>query len=134
MTISTPPPAVPSPASAPVGAPAVPSPDERTWAMLSHLLTFVSAWIALGVVWPLLVLLTRGRQPGYVHDQAAESVNFQLTMLVAAVVSAALVPLLIGIPMLLAVGVWYVVWVLRASFAANRGEAFRYPLVVRIAG
>jgi len=54
-------------------------------------------------------------------------------MLVAAAVSAVLVIVLIGIPMLIAVGVWYVVQVLRASMAANRGERFRYPLVLRIA-
>lgn len=132
MTETTP--SLPTPTPTTLTPTTPPSPDDRTWAMLSHLLTFVSAWVALGVVWPLLVLLTRGREPGYVHDQAAESVNFQLTMLIAAVVSMALVPLLVGIPMLVAVGVWYVVWVLRASVAANRGEAFRYPLILRVAG
>lgn len=111
----------------------VPTPDERTWGMLSHLLTFVSAWLALGVIWPLIVLLTRGRDSAFVRDQAAESVNFQLTMLVALAASAALIPVLVGLVLLPAVGVWYVVQVIRASLAANRGEWFRYPLIFRIA-
>ncbi len=131
--MTTPDPILSSPTTLAAATPAVPTQDERTWGMLSHLLTFVSAWVALGVVWPLIVLLTKGKESDFVRDQAAESVNFQVTMLVAAAVSAVLVIVLIGIPMLIAVGVWYVVQVLRASMAANRGERFRYPLVFRIA-
>ncbi len=106
--------------------------DERTWAMLGHLGSFVAAYIALGLIAPLIVLLVKGNESPYVRAHAVESLNFQITALIAALVSIPFVFILIGIPMLIVIGVLYLIWVIQASLAANRGEYYRYPVNWRI--
>ena len=108
------------------------SPDqERLWAMLAHLLSIVAAYIALGFLAPLIVLLLFGPRSAYVRAHAVESLNFNLTWLLYAIIGVALAFLLIGIPILIALGIAYLVLVIIASVRANNGEFFRYPLTIR---
>jgi uncharacterized Tic20 family protein len=133
MSQQVPPP--PPPAGPPgAGPPAQPplSPDqERLWAMLAHLLAFVAAYIALGFVAPLTVLLVFGPRSAYVRAHAVESLNFNLSWLIYAVVGVILAFLLIGIPILIALGIAYVILVIVASVRANNGQLYRYPLTIR---
>jgi uncharacterized Tic20 family protein len=108
------------------------SPDqERLWAMLAHLLSFVAAYLFLGFVAPLVVLLVFGPRSPYVRAHAVESLNFNLTWLLYAIVGVVLAFLVIGIPILIALGIAYLVLVIIASVRANNGEFFRYPLTIR---
>ena len=108
------------------------SPDqERLWAMLAHLLSFVAAYLFLGFVAPLVVLLVFGPRSPYVRAHAVESLNFNLTWLLYAIVGVVLAFLVIGIPILIALGIAYLVLVVIASVRANNGEFFRYPLTIR---
>jgi uncharacterized Tic20 family protein len=108
------------------------SPDqERLWAMLAHLLSFVAAYLFLGFVAPLVVLLVFGPRSPYVRAHAVESLNFNLTWLLYAIVGVVLAFLVIGIPILIALGIAYLVLVVIASIRANNGEFYRYPLTIR---
>jgi uncharacterized Tic20 family protein len=102
------------------------SSDEKTMGMLAHLLGLFSF---LG---PLVILLTRGKESSFVHDQATESLNFQITLLVAYVVSGILVLALIGFLLLPAVFIVHLVYGIVAATKANQGIAYRYPLCVRL--
>jgi hypothetical protein len=66
-----------------------------------------------------------------VRAHAVESLNFNLTWLLYAVVAVVLAFLLIGIVILIALGIAYLVLVIIASVRANNGEFFRYPLTIR---
>jgi uncharacterized Tic20 family protein len=99
--------------------------------MLAHLLSFVAAYIALGFLAPLIVLMVFGQRSAYVRAHAVESLNFNLTWLLYAVVAVVLAFLLIGIVILIALGIAYLVLVIIASVRANNGEFFRYPLTIR---
>ena len=127
---SQPPPPPPPPGGGPVGPP-LPPDQERLWAMLAHLLSFVAAYIALGFVAPLVVLLVFGPRSAYVRAQAVESLNFNLSWLLYAIVAGILVIIGIGLLILLALGIAYVVLVIIASVQANNGQFFRYPLTIR---
>jgi uncharacterized protein len=108
------------------------SPDqERLWAMLAHLLSFVAAYLFLGFVAPLVVLLVFGPRSAYVRAHAVESLNFNLTWLLYAIVSVVLVVIGVGILLLIALGIAYLVLVVIASVRANNGEFYRYPLTIR---
>jgi uncharacterized protein len=108
------------------------SPDqERLWAMLAHLLSFVAAYLFLGFVAPLIVLLVFGQRSAYVRAHAVESLNFNLSWLLYGIVAVILAFLLIGIPILIALGLAYLVLIVIASVRANNGEFFRYPLTIR---
>ncbi len=99
--------------------------------MLAHLLSFVAAYIALGFIAPLTVLLVFGPRSAYVRAHAVEALNFNLTWLIYAVAAGVLALVLIGIPILIVLGVAYVALVILAAVRANSGQLYRYPLTIR---
>jgi uncharacterized protein len=108
------------------------TPDqERLWGMLAHLLSFVAAYLFLGFVAPLIVLLIFGQRSPFVRANAVESLNFNLTWLLYGIVGVILAFLLIGIPILIVLGIAYLVLVVIASVRANNGEVYRYPATIR---
>ena len=121
----------------PFGGPPAPgqrplTPDqERLWAMLAHLLSFVAAYLFLGFVAPLIVLLVFGPRSAYVRANAVESLNFNLSWLLYAIVAVVLIFIGIGILILLALGIAYLVLIVVASIRANNGVLYRYPLTIR---
>jgi len=135
-----PPHSQPSYGPAPYGQPSYPprpplSPsDEQTWAVLSHIgalvLTLLSAgtlgWLPPLVIW----LVFRGRSP-YLDDHAKESLNFQVTLLIAYVVGLITLFAVIGILILVAAFVLALVCGIMASVAASRHEPYRYPVSIR---
>jgi len=127
---SGPPPGGPPAGGRPAGPP-LPPDQERLWGMLAHLLSFVAAYIALGFVAPLVVLLVFGPRSAYVRAHAVESLNFNLSWLLYPLVSGILVIVGIGLLLLIALGIAYVVLVVIASVRANNGQFFRYPLTIR---
>jgi hypothetical protein len=112
-------------------SPAVVPSEDRNWAMGAHLSAFIAAYIALGFLGPLVVLLVRGDRSRFVRQHAVEALNFNLTVLIYIAISVILALLLIGIVMLVALGILYVVAVIMAAVRANAGEMYRYPLTIR---
>lgn len=106
-------------------APSMPG-DDKTWAILSHVLTFVGGFIA-----PLVIYLIKKDESPYVRHHAAEALNFQLSIMIYAIVSIILVLVLIGILLILAVGIGALVFTIIAAIAASNGEEYRYPLTIR---
>lgn len=104
--------------------------EERTWAVLVHVLPLLGpGFIAPLVVW----LVFRGRGQ-FVEHHARESLNFQLTALIAFVVSAVLVVVTFGAAAVVLTGTllaWVVLCVL-AAVAASRWEWYRYPATLRM--
>jgi uncharacterized protein len=119
------------PPGGPPGQPPLSADQERLWAMLAHLLSFVAAYLFLGFVAPLVVLVVFGPRSAYVRAHAVESLNFNLTWLLYGIVAVILALLLIGVLILIALGIAYVVLVIIASVRANNGELYRYPLTIR---
>lgn len=108
------------------GAPLRPD-DERTWAIVSHLVPV----IGFGFIAPLVVwLVFKGRGP-FLEHHAKESLNFQLTLLIAYVVGGILSVIGIGILILVAVWVVQIVFAILAAVATSRFEWYRYPLNIR---
>jgi uncharacterized Tic20 family protein len=114
------------------GLPVVTTGEERNWAMAAHVGSFLAAWFALGLLAPLVVLLTKGGGSRYIRRHALESLNFQVNALIYTVVFVWLSFLLIGIPLLVAYAVFYAICVILATVRASSGEEFRYPLTVRL--
>ncbi|MFP5345438.1 MAG: DUF4870 domain-containing protein [Actinomycetes bacterium] len=106
-------------------------PAERNWAMAAHLSSFVAAYVALGFLGPLVVMLLAGDRSPYVRRHAVEALNFNLTWLIYIAVSALLAIVLIGIPILIILAVAYLVLVVMAAMEASRGGEFRYPFTIR---
>ena len=104
---------------------------EQNWAIAAHLSSFLAAYVALGVLGPLVVMLIAGPRSAFVRRHAVEALNFNISVLIYLAVSALLMFVLIGFPMVVAIGVLYLVAVIRGALAASRGEEYRYPLTIR---
>lgn len=127
-----PPPGGQQPHGSPSGAPQPLTPDqERTWAVLAHLSAFVAAYVALGFLGPLVVLLVFGPRSAFVREHAVEALNFNLTWLIYIFIAIILAFLLIGILILVVLGIAYLVFVVIAAVRANAGEHYRYPATIR---
>jgi len=121
--------------------PGTASPDDRTWALVAHLGSLVTAWFAFGFIAPLLVMLVKSDSP-FVRGHAVESLNFQISMLIYSIVATVVgflvvvltlgLGLLVVIPLVLVALVVILVLVLQASMRASRGEEYRYPFTLRL--
>lgn len=108
------------------------TPEDRNWAMAAHVGSLVTAWFALGLFAPLIVLLLKGGSSPYVRRHAVESLNFQLNALVYIVVFALLMFVLIGLVLLPLYGIFYLIVVVVATVRASNGADYRYPLTLRL--
>ncbi len=106
--------------------------DERTWGGAAHWSALVGAFVAMAFLGPLLVLLVKGNTSPYVRAQAVESLNFQITTLIYALISFILVFVLVGFLLLLVVGIWWLVFTIIGSVKSANGEVYRYPLTFRL--
>ena len=107
--------------------------DARKWAMICHIIALVGL-LGNGIgflVGPLVVWLIKREDDPFIDEQGKEAVNFQLTMLIAALASALLVLVVIGIVLLVVVGLLMVILPIIAAIQANEGTHYRYPLSIR---
>ncbi len=110
----------------------IPDKDERTWGMMCHLLAFSGYFIPFGsILGPLIVWLIKKDEMPFVDDQGKESLNFQLTMIIAVIVSAILMFVLIGFLMLGVLIIFQIVVIIMAAIKANDGVKYRYPYTIR---
>lgn len=100
--------------------------DPKQMAMLAQLLGIFSGFLG-----PLIVYLTVGKDDPFVRHHASEALNFQLTVLVATIVSAVLMLVLIGFVLIFVVSIGALVSAIVATMAASRGEWYRYPVCIR---
>lgn len=120
----------PSPAHG--GQPGYLTPDERTWGGAAHWSALIGAFVALAFLGPLLVLLIKGNESPYIRAQAVESLNFQITTLIAGIVAAISLFVLIGFLLLPLVGLWWLIFTIIGSVKSANGELYRYPLTIRL--
>ncbi|MCF7848950.1 MAG: DUF4870 domain-containing protein [Kiritimatiellales bacterium] len=117
---------------APVAPAEGPSKDERTMAMLCHLLALSGAVVPLGsVLGPLVMWLIKRENNPYIDAQGKEAVNFQISILIYMIVSALLMVIVIGGLLMFAVGIFALVFTIIGAVKANNGEDFRYPVCIR---
>ena len=102
----------------------VPTNDEKTLALLSHVLTFIAPVLA-----PLIIYLVKKDESAFIAYHAKESLNFQITMILVVII---LVVTIIGILLLWLVGLISVVLVVIAAIRASEGKLYKYPLSLRL--
>ncbi len=100
--------------------------NERMLAVLAHALTLI-AWIFA----PLIIYLLKKDDSYYVRDHAKESLNFQLTLLIAYLVAFMLVIVVIGVFLLAVIGFMQLVLVIVATIKAADNQLYRYPFTIR---
>ena len=105
----------------------------RNTAVAAHLSTFAGLVVPFGsVIGPLAVWLTRRDRDPFIDQAGREALNFGISIAIYGAVLLVAALMLVGIPLLM-VGV--IAWVVLASLAAakaSQGQAYRYPLTMRL--
>ncbi|RVX38187.1 hypothetical protein EDD27_0480 [Nonomuraea polychroma] len=104
-----------------------PGTDDTTMAMLAHLLGLLASWLG-----PLIIYLMKKDESPYVRDQAAEALNFQITMFIGYAISGILVIVFIGALLLPVVWILSLIFHIQAAMATNKGQNYRYPFALRL--
>ena len=106
--------------------------EERTWGMFCHLIVFAGFIIPFAsIIGPLVIWIIKKDDMPFVEDQGKESLNFQITMMLATIVSALLMFVLIGFLLIFVVLIFQFILIIIASIKANEGVYYRYPLSIR---
>ncbi len=113
----------------------------RTWTMLCHLSALI---VLLGIPFgnilgPFIVWLFKKKEYPTVDEEGRESMNFQISMsvyaVIAVVIAVGLTPLLVGLlfyPVVAAVVALDIILTIAATVKASDGVPYRYPLTIRI--
>ncbi len=101
------------------------SSDERTMALLIHVLGIFTGFIGALIIW-----LIKREDSNFIDHHGRQALNFQFTMLIAQLVSWVLVIVLIGVFLLMAIYVIVIVFSIIAALEANKGNLYRYPLSI----
>lgn len=104
-----------------------PTQDEKTLALISHIGTMVGGFIV-----PLVIWLTQKDKSDYVAYHGKESLNFQITMFIIIIASLILMFVVVGIFLAIAAGIFNLIVVVMATIKASEGEAYQYPINIRL--
>jgi len=114
--------------------PVIVTEEDKTMAMLCHLLA-----IFTGFLGPLVLWLVKKDQSAYIDHHGRESLNFQITLFIVmfALGSATFILMFVFIgilliPVLMAVGILALVAEIIAAIAAQNGQWHRYPCCLRL--
>ena len=106
-----------------------PTSDERIMGILSHILAIIPG---IGILGPLVIYLVKKGESDFVTDNAKESLNFQLTVIIAYIISGILVVVLIGALLLWLVWIFNTILVIVATIKASENKVYRYPGNLRL--
>ena len=104
--------------------------DVRNWATLSHLSSFVVFFGIPSALGPLVMWLLRRDEP-YAEYHAKEALNFNISFMIYGAIAALSILLLVGILLLPAVIVTWIVLTIKGAMRASSGEYYSYPMTMR---
>ncbi len=118
---------------------AVPTGDERTWAMLAHLSAPIAAIVSAGwltFVGPLIIWFLQKDRSRFVRQASAGAFNFSFTMwvvsLIGWILTVTLIGAVIGIPMIIIGALGSIILGCIGAFKTYYGELYIYPWQLRI--
>lgn len=128
--------APPLPPSAPPAPDAIALDESvRNWGLLAHVSGLVSsAMVGMGFVGPLIVWVLKRDDHPFVAQNAAEALNFQLSMLLygilLVVASLPVITLLVTLPLALVGFMLWLVLPIVAAVKASKGDPWTYPITI----
>jgi uncharacterized Tic20 family protein len=105
---------------------------DRQLAVLMHLSALLGYFIPLAnLLIPLVIWLVKKDESADIDAVGREVINFNLSMLIYAVVGIILTFVLIGVLVLLGLWIFGMVVTIIAALRANDGWRYRYPVTIR---
>lgn len=108
--------------------------NEKSWATVIHLSAFAIFVVPFigGILAPLIIWLIKRNDSPFLDVQGKEAINFNISVVLYGLVSAALMALVVGFFMLAAVVVFWFLFVIVAANKAYRGVLYKYPFSLRL--
>ncbi|MEF9977964.1 MAG: DUF4870 domain-containing protein [Thermomonas sp.] len=119
--------------------------EERQMAMFAHLSALLGGIITAGwagsigcFIGPLIIWLLKKDTMPFVNDQGREALNFNITVAIAFLALFLLTIITLGIgalitvPLMIIIGLAWLVLTIIAAIKANEGVAYRYPFAIRL--
>ena len=106
----------------------IPTQDEKNLGLIMHVLSLVG----FSLIGPLIVWLVKKDESTFIDVQGRELLNFQLSVLIYALVCIPLCLILIGIPLLMLIGLGTVILTIIGLVKATEGKIYRFPLTIRM--
>ena len=104
-----------------------PTSDEKTLALLSHVLTFFFPLLA-----PLIIYLVKKDESSFIAAHAKESLNFQITLAIGYCIAFLTLIILVGLLLFIVLGILQLVLVIVATLKASENKYYRYPFSIRL--
>jgi uncharacterized Tic20 family protein len=102
--------------------------SDKVLSVLCHLSTL----FGFPILFPLVVYLVMNKESAYARENARESLNFHISLLIYSLCCIPLVFILIGIPLLMIIGIGSLILSIIGAIKASDGECYRYPLTIRL--
>ena len=105
------------------------SSNERTWSILVHAAAFAGLVVPFGnILGPFIVWTIKKAESAEVDRQGKAAMNFQISMLIYAIVGLLLIRFMVGWVLLIALGIFGLVMVLVATIRVANGRQPGYVL------
>ena len=109
--------------------------DARMWAMFCHLVGLAAILPVVplfgGAIGALIIWQIKKDDFPFVDEHGKEALNFQISILIYALVSGLLILVCVGAFLLPAVIIFDIVFLIIAAIKSNNGFHYRYPLCIR---
>ncbi len=103
------------------------SKDAKTFGMLCHLLGLFTSFIG-----PLVIWLIKKDSDKFVDDQGKEALNFQITVIIGYAIAFVTTFIIIGAILFPIIWICDLIFCIMGTVKANNGQAYRYPVNIRI--
>lgn len=105
--------------------------SENNYIMAMHLSQFAGFIIPVaGLVAPILMWQINAKNNAEIDRHGKNIANFMISMVIYSIAALLLCFVIIGIPLLIVLGILWIVFVIVAAVKANKGEYWRYPLSI----
>lgn len=106
--------------------------DERLWATFIHL-SGLGGYVlpTASIIAPLILWLMKRKTSPFIDDHGREAINFQISILLYAIIAGVLITVCVGFVLLPAVLLLQIIASIAMAIRANGGEYVRYPVTIR---
>jgi len=107
--------------------------QENSYIALMHISQLAGVFVpGVGFVLPIILWMLNKDANSKVDSAGKHIINFMISMFIYYAVSGVLCCLLIGIPILIALGILHVIFIILATIKAMNGENWKYPFTIEI--
>ncbi len=106
--------------------------DDRLWATFIHLSGLAGFILpTASIIAPLILWLMKRKSSPFIDDHGREALNFQISIIIYAIIAGVLITVCIGIALLPLVLLLQIIASIVMAVRANGGEYVRYPVTIR---